>query len=101
MTEHKGNKHETDWGPEEVKEILDTVSEKIPELLESLGDVLYSKDNAAKYADAIASFYKSLLDAGMSQEQAFELTEKYMSSLSPFQAMGGMFKGGVHVHDRD
>jgi hypothetical protein len=61
--------------------------------------VLYSKDNAAKYADAIASFYKNLVDAGMSQEQAFELTQNYMSSLSPLSAMGGVFKG--HLHDND
>ena len=89
-----GKKGETEWGPEEVKEILDVVAVKIPDLLEALSDVLYSKDNAAKYGDAIASFYNRLLEAGMSPEQAFSLTEKYMSSLSPFQAMGGMFKGG-------
>jgi hypothetical protein len=90
------------WGPEEVKEILETVSEKIPQLLDSLGNVLYSKENATKYGNAIASFYKSLLDAGMDQDQAFTLTEKYMSSLSPMSAIGGMLhkEGGGHGHGR-
>ncbi len=93
--EHKKHgKHGEDWGPEEVKEILDVVAEKIPNLLESLSDILYSKENAQKYGDAVAHFYKSLLEAGMTQEQAFELTEKYMSSLSPLASMGGMFKEG-------
>jgi hypothetical protein len=85
-----------DWGPEEVKEILDVVAEKIPNLLESLSDILYSKENAQKYGDAVAHFYKSLLEAGMTTEQAFELTEKYMSSLSPLASMGGMLKEGKH-----
>lgn len=88
-----GKKMAEQWGPEQIKEILGTVSEKIPDLLEKLGDVLYSKENAAKYADAIAQFYKSLIEAGMDPEQAFKLTEKYMSSLSPLSSMGRIFKG--------
>ena len=98
--EHERRKgHDHDWGPEEVKEIIDTVSDKIPKLLESLSDVLYSKENAEKYGDAVAHFYKSLIDAGMTPEQAFELTEKYMSSLSPLSAMGNVFRGkGNHGH---
>ena len=90
------------WGPEEVTKILETVSEKIPELLESLGNVLYSEENATKYGNAIASFYKSLMDAGMDPDKAFALTEQYMSSLSPMSAIGGMIKGegGGHGHGR-
>ncbi len=98
MSEHNSGPGE-DWGPDEVKEILATVSEKIPELLDKISDVLYSKENATKYGDAIASFYKTLIDSGMDPEQAFRLTEKYTSSLSPFSALGGMFKNHKHGHD--
>jgi hypothetical protein len=73
--------------PEDIKEILDVVAEKIPDLLEKLSDILYSQENAVKYGDAVATFYKRLIDAGMDQDQAFTLTEKYMSSLSPMSAM--------------
>jgi hypothetical protein len=76
---------------EDIKEILDVIAEKIPDLLEKLSDILYSKDNAEKYGDAIATFYTRLIDAGMEPDQAFELTEKYMSSLSPMSAMGDAF----------
>jgi hypothetical protein len=82
-----------DWGPEQVKEILETVSEKIPDLLNSMGDVLYSKENAEKFGHAVATFYKQLVDAGMSNDQAFELTQRYMSSLSPLQSLGRAFVG--------
>ena len=82
---------------EEVAEILEVVSEKIPALLNSLTDVLYGKDQAMKYAQAVAGFYKALKESGMTDDQAFALTEAYMSSLNlPAMigdAMGGKKKG--------
>ncbi len=72
--------HHTD--AEEVKEILGVVSEKVPALLNSLTDVLYGKTSAEKYGLAVAGFYKTLKDSGMTDEQAFRLTEQYMSSLN-------------------
>lgn len=76
--------HEEDV--EELKEILNVVAEKIPKLLNSLTDVLYGKEEAGKYGRAVASFYKELRDAGMTDQQAFEITKQYMSSLN----IGGM-----------
>lgn len=67
---------------EEVKEILDVVSEKIPKLIESLTEILYGEKSSAKYGKAVASFYKTLVESGMTNEQAFELTQQYMSSLN-------------------
>ncbi|MFQ6128475.1 MAG: hypothetical protein ACE5QW_06195 [Thermoplasmata archaeon] len=74
--------HTPEKDTEEVKEILEVVSEKIPALLNSLTDVLYGKNQAAKYAQAVAGFYKALKDGGMTDEQAFKLTETYMSNLN-------------------
>ena len=81
---------------EDIKEILDVVAVKIPDLLEKLSDILYSKDNAVKYGDAIATFYTRLLEAGMEPDQAFSLTEKYMSSLSPMSAMSDVMSKKVN-----
>ena len=48
----------------------------------------------------MAAFYKALRDAGMSSEQAYELTKDHMSNLS----LGGMLKnivgGATKDHDR-
>lgn len=66
----------------EIKEILEVISREIPALLTSITDVLYGKDQAGKYAEAVAGFYKALKDGGMTDEQAFELTQQYMSSLN-------------------
>ena len=79
------NKHEENWqghdrmpDPEKIKEILDIVSEKIPRLLKEMSGLLYSPKNAKQYAEAAAIFYKELKDAGMTNEQAFELTSQYL-----------------------
>ncbi len=85
---------------QKVKEILEVVSDKIPALLNSLTDVLYGKESAAKYGQAIAGFYKSLKDSGMTDQQAFELTKTYMSSLDLAGLIGKSF-GGKHGHGHD
>lgn len=68
--------------PEDIKEILNVISEKIPALLNGLTDSIYGKDASAKFGAAVANFYKTLKDSGMTDEQAFKLTEQYMSSLN-------------------
>jgi hypothetical protein len=72
--------------PEDFKEILNVVGEKIPALLNSLTEAIYGKEASAKFGTAVANFFKALKDSGMTDEQAFKLTEQYMSSLN----LGGM-----------
>jgi hypothetical protein len=86
---------------EEVKEILTVVSEKIPALLNSLTDVLYGKEQAAKYGQAVAGFYQSLKEAGMTDDQAFELTQQYMSSLNIPGMIGKAMSGGIGGGEED
>jgi len=74
--------------PEKIKEILEVVSEKVPGMLKELSQVLYGTDQAKNYGIAISTFYKELKNAGMMDEQAFELTKEYMSTLN----LGSIFK---------
>src|SRR3989454_11608138 len=76
---------------DEVKELLEAFSEKIPALLNSLTDAIYGKDASAKFGAAVADFYKTLKESGMTDEQAFRLTEQYMSSLN----IGGVDASGL------
>jgi len=73
--------------PEQVKEIFAVFSEKLPALLNSLTDSIYGKDASAKFGTAVADFYRTLKESGMTDEQAFKLTEQYMASLN----LGGLF----------
>jgi len=89
MNEEKKKKHDA----EEVKEILEVVSKKVPALLNELADVLYGTEQSKKYGKAIAQFYKELKDAGMSDKEAFELTKQYMSIFGLGGALGKMMGG--------
>ncbi|HYM38828.1 MAG TPA: hypothetical protein VEY12_01610 [Thermoplasmata archaeon] len=77
---------EREFDAEKFKDILNVVGEKIPALLNSLTDSIYGKEASAKFGTAVANFYKTLKDSGMTDEQAYKLTEQYMSSLN----LGGM-----------
>jgi len=81
--------------PEKIKEVLDVVAEKIPGLLRQLSDLLYGPKSAKQYAEAAATFYKELKAAGMSEQEAFELTKQYMSTLS----LGTLISRARHEHD--
>ena len=91
------NKHnERMPDPEKIKEILDVVSEKIPGLLKELSGLLYSPESAKQYAEAAAIFYKELIKAGMTPEQAYELTSQYLSTLNLGNMMGKFGKHPGH-----
>ena len=82
------NNHEGMPDPEKIKEILDVIGEKIPGLLKQLSELLYGPKSAKQYAEAAAIFYKELKSAGMTDEQAFDLTRQYMSTLNLGNIMG-------------
>ena len=93
----KMNKSDSIPDPEKIKEILDVVSEKVPGLLKEFSELLYSPKSAKQYAEAAAIFYKELKAAGMSEDQAFELTSQYLSTLNLGKMMGNI--GEHHHHD--
>lgn len=89
---------------QELREVLSVVTEQVPSLLKGLRDVLYSKEAAENMADAVGTFYKRLVDAGIPKEEALEMARGYMIDLR--QALQGIKKAiktgeGVHVHVDD
>ncbi len=66
---------------EDLREVLSAVSEMVPSLLRELRGVLYSKDAAESMADAVSTFYRKLVDAGIPREDAMEMTRGYMINL--------------------
>jgi len=85
--------------PEQLRQMFAVLSEQVPKLLDSVTKVLYGAQEGTKFGESVAAVYKALRDAGMSNEQAFELTKDYMSNLS----LGGMLKnivgGAAHKDD--
>lgn len=89
---------------EELRKIMQTLSETVPGLLESMTKVIYGEKESANFGRAVANFYKTLVDAGMSSEQAFRLTRDYMSNISLgniVKGMSGMGEGGRKERSED
>ena len=87
-----------DMDVQNLREIFTILSDQLPKLLESVTKVLYNAQEGEKFGASVAGFYKSLKAAGMSNQEAFELTKEYMSSLS----LGGLLKmvaGGTVKND--
>ncbi|MFO7619058.1 MAG: hypothetical protein R6W91_05325 [Thermoplasmata archaeon] len=84
---------------QEVKDILEAVSATVPKLLNEITEALFSAEKSEQFGMAVAKFYKSMIDAGMDEDKAFELTNKFMDSSSP----GGMISkvlgesGGINI----
>jgi hypothetical protein len=76
---------------QEVKEILEVVADKVPKLLNDITEALFSAEKSEAFGMAVAKFYKSMIEAGMDEEKAFELTQKFMDSSSP----GGMISKAI------
>ncbi len=78
---------------DELKEVLSVVSTEIPKLLTAISESLFNAEQTGQYAQAVADFYKSLREAGMNEEQAFELTQGFMDKTN-FAAMIQEIVGG-------
>jgi chromosome segregation ATPase len=65
-------------GAEGIREVLDVVSERIPSLMRGIQETVYSAENLKKTSDALVGFFKNLVDAGMDEDEAAEMTKLQM-----------------------
>jgi TolA-binding protein len=66
-------------GAEGVREVLDVVSERIPNLMRGIQETVYSPEIMKKTSDALVAFFKNLVDAGMDADEAAEMTKLQMA----------------------
>lgn len=65
---------------EELKEVMETLNETVPSLLSGIVESIYNTEDSEKLAKNTANFYKELVDAGMDEDKAYELTRDFMQS---------------------
>lgn len=70
----------------EIGELLDQVSTKIPKLINGIMDSMYSAEAGKKMGQAVGSFYKELLEAGIPQDEALKMAKDYVLSLKDITA---------------
>lgn len=81
--------------PEQLRQIFQVIGESVPELLDKITKILYSAAEGERFGQSVAAFYKSLVAAGMSKDQAFTLTREYMSNVSLGGMLKNIFSGGL------
>ncbi len=65
---------------EEFKEVMNTLRDTVPAIIRGIVEAVYSAQDAEDFGKQVAGFYKAMIDAGMSNEQAFQLTKEFMES---------------------
>ena len=86
---------------DDLREVLSAVSDKVPDLLRGLRDVLYSAEAAGNMASAVATFYKKLVEAGIPREDAMDMTRGYMINLRELFGKKGIQIGDFFDRDRE
>ncbi len=82
---------------QDLREVLEVVSDKVPSLLRGLRDVLYSKESAENMAESVGTFYKRLMESGIPREDALDMARGYMINLRDILNS----KGGFNVNVRN
>jgi hypothetical protein len=65
----------------EIAELLDSVTTKVPALIEGLLKLLYSPEAGKNMGQAVGSLYKELIDAGIPKEDALKMAKDYLLSI--------------------
>ncbi|MCF6460328.1 hypothetical protein [Clostridium sp. Cult3] len=71
----------------ELAEILDTITDKIPQLITGVVNTLYSAEAGKNIGQAVGSLYKELVDSGIPEEAALDMAKSYMLSMKDISAM--------------
>ena len=67
---------------QELSELLDTVTAKVPKLIKDLVGSLYSPEAGANMGKAVGAYYKNLVEAGLPQDVAVEMAKDYALSVT-------------------
>lgn len=66
---------------EEVNQLLDNISDKVPKMINSLMGTLYSAEAGKNMGQAVGNFYKELIESGIPKEDAMQMAKDYMLNI--------------------
>ena len=87
--------------PKEIAEIMDTVSTRIPTLIKGVMESFYSPEAAAQMGRAVAEFRRTLIEGGIPEQEAMEMTKGYMSTLTNLSNVMRSAEGRGHGYRED
>jgi Sec-independent protein translocase protein TatA len=83
--ERRRRSHKDD--PEDIAMIFDTLSTKVPEMIRGILGSLFSPEAATNMGKAVAEFRKALVEGGIPEEEAMEMTRQYLATLTRWTDM--------------
>jgi hypothetical protein len=86
MNDHNRRRH-SDMDPEDIAEIFEALSTKIPSMIKGIIDSLFSPEAASNMGKAVAEFRRTLIEGGIPEEEAMEMTRQYLSTLTRWTEM--------------
>jgi hypothetical protein len=101
MTEHRKHRKEFMENPEDLAEILDTVSDKVPKMIRGIIDSFFSPEAARNMAKSVAEFRKTLIDNGIPEDEAMKMTREYMQTITNWKGMMKEGRFGHHYYEEE
>ena len=87
--ESKRKKHRSSSDVDELREVAEVLpdlfgalNDSIPKLISNLIGSIYSPESAGNVAKGIGQFYRNLIEEGIPEDVALDMTKKFVSSLN-------------------
>jgi hypothetical protein len=95
-------KHWDPESPEEIAELLEMISDKIPNLIKGVMESFFSPEAASNMGKAVAEFRRTLIEGGIPEDEAMEMTREYLRTLTNWKGMVSEAREGRWSrHDRE
>ena len=95
MSEYRREKMD----PKEIAEMLDSISTKIPTMIKGVMESFYSPETATQMGRAVAEFRKALIEGGIPEADAMEMTKQYLSTLTNISSAMRSHEGHSHMRE--
>jgi len=84
--------------PEEIAKLLDVISDRIPALIKGLMNSFFSPEAASNMGKAVAEFRRTLIEGGIPEDEAMEMTREYLRTLTNMRGIMNGAKIGSFEH---
>lgn len=97
----KRHRREPVESPEDVAYILETISDKVPTMIKNIIGAFFSPEAAKDMAKSVAEFRKTLIENGVPEDEAMQMTREYMQTVTNWKGMMNEANFGNHRRYRD
>ncbi|MHA2423826.1 MAG: hypothetical protein ACXAEF_03505 [Candidatus Thorarchaeota archaeon] len=82
-----------------LPELFSAINESVPKLISGIIGSVYSPEAAGNMGAAVGQFYKKLIEEGIPEEVALDMTKKFVGALD-FEKIIGMATDGIQTGKR-